>query len=283
MSAYSNGSQRRMGMARALTLAEEQGERQELAFALKRVAQYERKMQLIEDANELRAAGMGGLPKRGRLPEYLQDHLLEEVEVKRTSRVHVRELIDKVIHKMQHSLKRYHLRKRACAVWSLGCSEAEFFSLFGGYCSIQRHIHSKRLYVCFRGKDTADVNDALGKVLDVTSAEKYWYCRRYYGQNLGRDRDCAYIDVDHSHAKRKHVLFSLKTEKTTHLDRRGVRRSTSFSKLYCSYPRSATPVKPSKRFLKKKRKVSKASGLAGRAVAGEGSSSTAKQGKKRRK
>ena len=249
---------RERGVRLAMTLAQQQQEEASLAYALRLVRKYENKIQESINARAVRAA-LGKDSKREqrrprgpRKPEEHQVSCLSEVEASKKPRTEVKNVQDAVVHKLQKALKRHHLRKRARAQWTMRCHRDEFLGLFGGHAKIQQHSRSGKMYVVFGGKDTAAVNALLGPILSIGEADKYWYCRRFYGENHKKDRDCAYIAVDEKHEKRKEIVFGYKEEHTAHKDRRGRRKLTTMGVMFCKFPRSVATVKPLKKYRKKK-------------------------------
>ena len=135
---------------------------------MQQITELEVKMQIIQTAKDLRAAGLGGTRKsRGRLPERLDTDHLEEVSARKTSRSKVAFVIDAVLNLMQNALKRYTIKKDGCAIWSMPITEKAFIQFFGGYVPSHRQYRSDRLYARFTGKGTAEVGGKRARVLDI--------------------------------------------------------------------------------------------------------------------
>lgn len=245
---------RARGVRKAMTLAQEQGEQEDLCRALRLVAKYEKKIQQGLNESEV-AAAMGkekkNNPRKSRLPEEHQTHCLKEVTAEKKPRSDVRDIQAAVVHKIQKSLKLYHLRKRARAVWYMRASEDEFLSLFGGYAKIYRHDNG-RMFVRISGEDTAAVNALLGPILSIDKEQRHWYCRRFYGQKHKKERDCSYVCIDRNHEKKKEITFGFKMEHTAQRDRSGKQHTTSMGIMFCKFPRAVATVKPLKKYRKKK-------------------------------
>ena len=180
----------------------------------------------------------------------MQANNLKLLSSSKKAREHVKDITSVVIHMFQRSLKRHHLRKGARATASARLSRSEFIDVFGGHLDIMEHKNGK-LFALIKGKNTAEVNETLGPILNVTDAkEKNWYCRRCYGEKLTEHRDCAFVKIDGSHSERSMITFEWRNEKTAHLDRQGRLRQTSMGKLRIRFPRGTTSVRPAKRFRK---------------------------------
>ena len=247
-------SLRARGKARAMTLAEEQGEERALKIALQLVEKCDRQIQKRENAKAIRKL-LGNKEdstrkKKGRNPQHLQHNKLKLISCTKKKREDLKELIALLLHLFQRSLKRCHLRKGSMASASARLSRSEFIDLFGGYLEIMEH-DNKKLFALISASNTAEANMVLGPLLNITDKkDKSWYCRRYYGEDISEPRDCSYIKVDGSHSARNMLIFEWRQEKTAHLDRQGRLRQTSMGKLRIRFPRGTASVNPAKAFRK---------------------------------
>jgi hypothetical protein len=162
------------------------------------------------------------------------------------SRKKLQNLIDQVVFKIQNCLKRYLLMKTARACFSLPCSRKKFVRLFRGAVDISGGEKSDRLYVSLKGPTTAIVTKRLADILGVDCETTPWLSRRYYGREIGRTRDCAYIKIDPSHTARQEILFFHAKKTIYQLDRHGTAHAASIEYLRARIPRHCSSVKPTK-------------------------------------
>lgn len=254
------------GVAKALTLAEEQGERRALQRALSLVAKFEERLQRAETEKDLAAAGLGGARKRGGgggKPEHEQEARLKTVSARKVPRKAAKKIIDAVVARMQGALKRYHLRKRKRGVFSLRATRKEFISLLAGHVAIKEHTNGK-LFAKVTAPGKSAILDKLGDIFGVPNKgpDRHWFARRFYGSDHKRQRDCAFLDFDLSCSKKSHMLFGLKTDRVTQVTRAGRRITTRVEKMFVKMPRGVAPVRP----LKKHRTEAKAHARAANSV-----------------
>mmetsp|Transcript_18101 Transcript_18101/g.27150 ORF Transcript_18101/g.27150 Transcript_18101/m.27150 type:complete len:256 (+) Transcript_18101:3-770(+) len=238
------------GVRKALSLAAEQFEENELKKAIMLCEKYERKLAILENRKQVQKllpAKRGRASKsRNRRPQHLQTQKLKTIERKKKPREKVKHLTADLVHLIQRSLRRCHLRKGAKATFSARMTRSDFLRLFGGHVEIKEHENGK-LFALFHAVDTPSLNAQLRPMLGISEQDNDWFCRRYCGEEVSETRDCSYIKCS-EHESRNEMLFIWSQEKTAHLDGQGRLRSTSMGKLRCRFPRGVTTVRPSKRF-----------------------------------
>lgn len=242
----------RRRVVKVMTLAAEQAEEKELKYVLRLIQKFERGLQRFENEKEVRAAAFRALSrskKKGCRAQprthHLQADKLKVLQVEKTNREDVQPLLSVLIHLFQRSLRRYHLRKTGMARFRTRMTKHEFLCVFGGFCIIKEHLNGK-IFAHIEAANTAALNAILGPILNVGENDKFWYCRRYYGEDLTSTRDCSYIKIDCQHKERKSMLITWKCEKTAYIDRKGRERSTEMGMLNVCFPRAVTSVKPSR-------------------------------------
>jgi hypothetical protein len=123
-----------------MLLAHQKNEAQQLAFAIQKVKEYEKKLQRDE---ERKANG----DRRCRV-RYTE--LVSAANARRTSRNTIRAIVDEVAHALHRSLKRYVLRKHATASFSMTISKQKFRQLFQGFGEIKANKDGTKMLFTLR-------------------------------------------------------------------------------------------------------------------------------------
>lgn len=247
----SNVSRRRVRRNhKSKPLADEQDEESRLRDALKYIKAWEAKKNKKDNENQAKILGVGGVGgKRKRAPECDQTEKLTLLKLKKASKASRAAIVRVVLAKLQASLSRYHLRKRARGVFSFVATATDFRALMGGYAPVQQHANGK-LFCKVGGATKSEILNTLSSILG--EKDNHWFARRYYGPDFKSRRDCAFLKFDPSHPKRSHILFGFKQDKYAQVDRHGTKHVCVLGKIFCKLPRGVATVRPLKKYRKLK-------------------------------
>lgn len=231
------GRIRRRALAKALSLAEMQGEEAALKRALRLVRAYERGINKKERSQRSRRFNDG----RGSEP-YM---VVEAKTATITERKELGDVLAVIKYKFQAALRRYLLLKNACARFSLPCTRDAFIKIFSGHANIQgrRVATGEELIVSLENMSQTDV---MNKITNILGEKDDRWCRRYYGRTLFKRREVAYVDYKKDVLQRSKIRFRLCTREIKQLDHEGQEIITSCSFLQGTFPRNTTTVRPSK-------------------------------------
>lgn len=240
---------RRLGaraMSRALTLAEEQGEAEYFRQALAYIKRMERKINHPDVPVMLRGRlGIVSSRIRGKRAYTI----VKEQGDAPDNRDGTAELQRQILGLLQNSLKRFLLLKSCRAGFSVFCTREQFFKLTQGHVAIEEHATSGYLRAIIEEKSTKEAVKQLGLILGIEAetTEQRWFGRRYYGDDANKTRDCAYVHVDQTVKKKQKIVLAWRIRKIVQFDRDGVKRESSFEKLFIRFPRNCKSVKPKKK------------------------------------
>ena len=228
---------RRRGIRKLLSLAEEQAEEHGRKLALRWVKQLVRKINRQNRRNDRDSRPRG---RGGKVPEHRDARKLLEVKISEKSRDDMRNIIDAVAYKIRFALKRYHLRVRPVCRWEMRCSRLEFMGLFMGFLPIHEHQRTKKLWAVIE-KPTADESmSELAKILNFAPSERNWFSRRWCGSPDEKRRDCAFIHINPKHEMKKKIIFGWKMKSVRDIDHKGLEHENHMGIMFCTFPRGVT-------------------------------------------
>lgn len=219
------------GVGLALRLAHEANEAQQLALALRRVREYEAKVQREEERKA------NGTPCRR--TKYAR--VLRRENVQKTPRRSVVKVGQQIAHLLQRSLKRYVLRKRPTASFSLTLSRAKFIKFFKGFGKIEATEDGQKLRFTMLSDCKQSVNDKFGELLGFPPGDQNAIIRRFYGKKFWKARDCSFVDVIDDNPQKNKVCAFWAEEKVSQIDLFGKKISTTRPKTLIRFPRNTLP------------------------------------------
>lgn len=238
-------SRRQRTLGRAFRFAEEQGEEHFMAMAMRWIGRMESRiadrdsMELNEQIDSTRLDQR----KSARSKTNYKNIVSKADETKRKPREDLSDLILALRHKTQKALRLHILLRGRAASFSMHCSRDNFLALVGGYANISGDV---KLRAFITGKTNRELLYKYSDMLGLDEEEKNWVCRRYYGVDHQRTRDCSYISVRATEDRNNCIKVEWKAEKTKQVDRDGFVRETAFPKIIVKFPRKVTAVAPRK-------------------------------------
>jgi hypothetical protein len=161
--------------------------------ALKFIKAWEAKKNRKDNENQAKMLGLGGVGgKWKRAAECDQTEKLTLLKLKKASKASRAAIVRVVVAKLQASLSRYHLRKRARGVFSFVATATNFRALVSGYAPVQQHANGK-LFCKVGGASKSEILNTLSSILGESD---HWFARRYYGPDFKSSRDCAFLKFD---------------------------------------------------------------------------------------
>lgn len=210
-------------------LAHQANETQQVMHALATVRKYEAKLQRMEEKR-----ANSGAPRSSRN----FSTLLFDQNAKKTPRKAVKHVINEVCHMLHRSLKRYTLRKRPTASFSMTISRDDFLSLCKGYGPIYTNPNTDDLQ--FRLQDanvsSSKACNALGKMLG-----RKWVTKRMYGKKIWQRRDCSHVAIVPENEQKNFVVAKWHMEQCRQIDIDGKERVTKRPKMLFRFPRATVP------------------------------------------